>query len=97
MKLVIHAPTPEAVARARSNAKNFKTARPDAEVRIVVNAGGVGFALDHPDPETDGWLLICGNTLTRQARAAPDRLMVVEAAIVALAEMQADGWAYARA
>ena len=97
MKLVIHAPTPEAVARARSNAKNFKAARPEAEVRIVVNAGGVGFALDNPDPATDGWLLVCGNTLTRQGRTAPDRLTVVEAAIVTLAERQADGWAYVRA
>lgn len=96
LRLVIHAPTPAALERARSNARNLLKARPDAEVRIVVNAGAVAAALDSPDAETDRHLRVCGNTLAKTGRNA-DGLTVVAAGVLDIAEAQADGWGYMRA
>lgn len=97
VSLVIHAPEPEALVRARNNARNLLKAAPGARCEIVVNAGGVAAALDQPDPETDVLLRICGNTLERTGRSAPEGLTVVGAAVLHLAERQRDGWQYIRA
>ncbi len=97
LSLVIHAPEPEALARARNNARNLLKAAPDARCEIIVNAGAVAIALDQPDPETDALLRICGNTLVQTGRIAPAKLTVVEAAVLHLAERQRDGWQYIRA
>ncbi|MBP2301351.1 DsrE family protein [Azospirillum picis] len=96
LRLVIHAPTPAALERARNNARNLLKARPDAEVRIVVNAGAVAAALDTPDGDTDGLLRVCGNTLGRLGRSAGG-LTVVAAGVLDIAEAQAAGWGYMRA
>lgn len=97
LSVVIHAPEPEALMRARSNARNLLKAAPDARCEIVVNAGAVAAALDQPDPETDALLRICDNTLAHIGRNAPANLTVVEAAVVHLAKRQHDGWQYIRA
>ena len=97
ISLVIHAPEPEALVRARNNARNLLKAAPDARYEIVVNAGAVTFALDRPDPETDALLRICGNTLDQTGRSAPAKLKVVGAAVLHLVERQRDGWQYIRA
>ena len=94
LRLVIHAPDPEALARARNNARNLLKAAPDALCEIVVNAGAVAAALDHPDADTDGLLRLCGNTLARTKRSAPGGLQTVDAAVLHLAERQRDGWQY---
>lgn len=96
LRLVIHAPTPAALERARNNARNLLAARPDAQVRIVVNAGAVAAALDGPDAETDRLLRVCGNTLARTGRGAGG-LTVVQAGVLDIAEAQAEGWGYMRA
>lgn len=96
LRLVVHAPTAAALDRARRNAVNLLKARPDAHVRIVVNAAAAAAALDAPDAETDSLLRICGNTLAKIGRTA-DGLTVVPAAVVDIAEAQAEGWAYMRA
>jgi NitT/TauT family transport system ATP-binding protein len=96
-RVLLHAPTAGALARARSNARNLKRLRPEAEVAIVVNAGGVEAALDAPDPETDGHLHLCANTLARLGRPAPAGIATVEAAVLHLVEAQAEGWTYVRA
>ncbi|ALG75085.1 hypothetical protein VY88_26525 [Azospirillum thiophilum] len=96
LRLVIHAPTPTALERARNNARNLLAARPDAQVRIVVNAGAVTAALDGPDAETDRLLRVCGNTLARTGRSAGG-LTVVPAGVLDIAEAQAEGWGYMRA
>lgn len=41
LRVVLHAPTPEALERARNNALNLRRADPDAELCIIVNAGVV--------------------------------------------------------
>ncbi len=97
IRLLIHAPTAEALTRARSNARNLLAAEPGAEVEIVVNAGGVAAALGAPDPDTDAHLRFCGNTLARQSLSAPDGARVVDAAVAHIARRQADGWHYMRA
>lgn len=60
-------------------------------------ASPVAAALDTPDPTTDAWLRLCRNTLTAQSLENPGGLEEVEAAVVTLAELQAQGWAYIRA
>lgn len=97
LSVLIHAPDAEALARARSNARNLLAARPDAMVEIVANAGAVHAALDTPDSATDPLLRLCANTLRAQGLAAPPDLATVPAAIVYLAEEQLNGRTYIRA
>jgi intracellular sulfur oxidation DsrE/DsrF family protein len=96
LRVLLHAPTAEALARARRNARNLIKARPEAEVLIIANAAAVASALATPD-DTDPHLRLCGNSLAAQGLDNPAGLPVVEAAVVTLAECQADGWAYIRA
>lgn len=96
LRVLLHAPTAEALARARRNAHNLSKARPDAEVLIVANAGAVAAALASPD-ETDPLLRLCRNSLAAQGLDNSAGLAEVEAAVVTLAERQAEGWAYIRA
>ncbi|NML18191.1 hypothetical protein [Azohydromonas caseinilytica] len=98
LRIVLHAPTVAALARARSNATNLQRGAPYALVRIVVNAEAVAAALDQPHAEVDGLTQVCGNTLQRLGRQAHAPLAVLaQGAVLALAEMQRDGWNYIRA
>lgn len=97
LRVLIHAPTQEAVIRARNNAVNLKRDAPDAEVLIIANAEGVTAVLDTPRADTDGLTRICATTLHKLGRSAPDAVQTVDSAILALAQMQADGWLYVRA
>ena len=96
LRILIHAPTPGAVARARNNAANLKKDAPDTEVLIVVNADGVAAVLDTPRADTDPLTLVCANTMQRLRRSAREPLRTVRSAIAAIAEMQRDGWLYVR-
>lgn len=98
LRIVLHAPTPGALARARSNAANLLKASPALQVRIVLNAEAVGAALDAPDALGDPLTLLCPNTLARLGRPAREPLVVLgEGAVLALARMQQEGWSYVRA
>lgn len=97
IRIVLHAPTASAVIRARNNAANLLKQPAPVEVRIVVNAEAVRAALDDPDPTGDAFTLVCPNTLSRIGRMAPAPLTVLdEAAVLAIARMQAAGWHYIR-
>ena len=48
LKVVLHAPTADALQRARSNAGNLLREEPGARVKIVLNAQAVIAALDEP-------------------------------------------------
>ena len=96
VRLLIHAPSPSSLERARRNLANLLKLAPDAQVELVVNAGAVAAALDTPHP-LDGYLRVCANTLTANGRAVPDAIATVPAAVLYLAERQADGWSYIRA
>lgn len=98
LRIVLHAPTAGALARARSNAANLRQLAPEAEVRILLNAEAVAAALDAPDAAADAQTLVCPNTLRKIQRTAPAPLTVLpEAAMLALARLQREGWSYIRA
>lgn len=98
LRILLHAPTPGALTRARSNAANLAKAASPPLVRILVNAEGVAAALDAPDAATDAVTLVCPNTLAKLGRNAGAPLTVLqEGAILALARMQQEGWCYVRA
>lgn len=96
MKIVLHAPSIDGVRRARSNALNLAKDFPDLEVKIVINADGVPAALDQPDEKTDALLLVCRNTLAKLGREAAPHLTTVASGVMALAQMQVEGWTYIR-
>jgi NitT/TauT family transport system ATP-binding protein len=96
VRLIIHAPTPAALERGRRNLANLLKAAPDAQVELVANAGAVGAALESPHA-LDTHLRLCRNTLDANALAAPPDVAVVGAAVLHIAERQAEGWAYMRA
>lgn len=97
LRVLIHAPTPAALERARNSAANLRKASPDADVRIIANAQAVGAALDAPS-EQDALTWLCPNTLANTGRQARAPLQVLpQAAILALALQQQAGWVYIRA
>jgi len=92
VRLLIHAPTPASLERARSNARNLLKADPSAEVEIVANAAGARAAVEGPPtPEGETVPLLCLNSLTNQGLAAPEGARVVEAAVLYIALRQAEG------
>ncbi|MFJ9450347.1 hypothetical protein [Herbaspirillum sp. NPDC101397] len=96
LRLIIHAPTPGALERGRRNLANLLKQAPTAQVELVINAGAVAAALDTPSP-LDSHLRICRNTLEANLFTAPDGVSVVAAAVLHIAQRQAEGWAYMRA
>ena len=98
LRVLIHAPTPAALERARNSAANLRKASPDADVRIIANAQAVGAALDAPPSELDALTWLCPNTLASTGRQARAPLQVLpQAAILTLALQQQAGWVYIRA
>lgn len=95
-RVVLHAPTADALARARSNARNLLAQDPEAEILILANADAVPFALAERDPGTDPHLRLCANTLAARAIDAPTDLETVPAVIEALVRLQTEGWIYVR-
>ncbi|MGH8844367.1 intracellular sulfur oxidation DsrE/DsrF family protein [Advenella incenata] len=98
LKVVLHAPTADALQRARSNAGNLLREEPGARVKIVLNAQAVIAALDEPQEQLDAITWLCPNTLKRADRQNRDPLQVLpHGAMVELARLQQDGWVYIRA
>jgi intracellular sulfur oxidation DsrE/DsrF family protein len=98
LRIVLHAPTVEALARARRNATNLAQEAPDAIVRILVNGQAVAATLDDSDEVLDRLTLICPNSLKRIGRTAAQPLTVLqEPGVLALARLQSEGWQYIRA
>lgn len=98
LKVVLHAPTADALQRARSNAGNLLREAPAAQVKIVLNAQAVTAALDEPHDECDAITWLCPNTLKRANRQNREPLQVLaHGAVLELARLQQDGWVYIRA
>lgn len=95
LRLLIHAPTPASLARARANARNLLRAAPKTEVEIIANAAAVMAAIEAG--ETAAPLILCANTLAAQGQAVPEGARVVPAAVLHIAQRQAEGWGYMRA
>ncbi|MEX0420905.1 DsrE family protein [Spiribacter pallidus] len=96
LRVVFHAPTPEALDRARRNLLNFRVADPEAELVIIANAGAVSAALANPDPDTDAALLVCRRTLANAGITNQRQLAETDSAVVEIARRQAKGWQYIR-
>ncbi len=96
LRLIIHAPTVGALERGRRNLANLLKQAPTAQVELVINAGAVAAALDAPSP-LDSHLRVCRNTLEANQLNAPEGVSVVAAAVLHIAQRQAEGWAYMRA
>lgn len=98
LKVILHAPTPTALERARNNAANLRREAPEAHVRIIVNAQAVAAALDVAHPDLDGLTWVCPNTLARTNRENRSPLRILDgAAVLEIARLQQHGWAYIRA
>jgi NitT/TauT family transport system ATP-binding protein len=97
LKILIHAPTADALLRARRNLRNFLAEAPDGAVEIVANGEAVRIAVTEPDPDTDHLLILCENSLRTAKLNAPAAISTTAAAIVHIARRQSDGWAYFRA
>ena len=98
-RVVLHAPTAQALARARGNFKNLTTAQPQAEVWIVANAQAVQAVVDAPEDMGPALprVLLCPNTLRNNDLSAPAGVQVLPmGAVDALARMQQGGWVYIR-
>ncbi|MGI4848496.1 MAG: hypothetical protein ACRYGK_10245, partial [Janthinobacterium lividum] len=63
---------------------------------LVVNAGAAAAALEHPDA-LDAHLRICRNSLHARGLDAPAGISTVPAAVLHIAQRQAQGWGYLRA
>ena len=95
--LALHAPTPEALTRARRNLVNFRREHPETPAVLVVNGAAATHALDAPDPATDAALVLCGNSLAAAGRTAPPGARTTPAAVALLHTLQQRGWSYFRA
>lgn len=97
LQILLHAPDAEGLQRARMNAINAQKADPRCEVRIIANAGAVAAALDTPHPQADSFTLLCPNTLAHLQRTCRAPLQVLDGpAVLALAQLQQQGWIYIR-
>lgn len=96
LRILLHAPTPDALDRARSNARNVLVADPAAEIEIIVNAGAVVAALESADPQIDPLVRLCRNSL-RSQQLDNGGMQIVRVAILHIAQRQAEGWTYIRA
>jgi len=97
LEVVLHAPPPAALARARRNLLNLLEEAPDAAVVLVANGDAVAAALATPDAATDRHLRLCRRTLERLDLVPPEGIATVDAAVHELARLQHRGWAYIRA
>ena len=97
MKLVIHAPTPNALERARNNAANALKAAPDTEVCLILNAGAVAAALYTPHP-MDAYSVLCRITVERMGLEWQAPLTLTDGpAVLEIAHRQQESWIYIRA
>lgn len=96
-QVLLHAPTPDALQRARNNARNLLKDMPDAQVRIIANAQAVTACVQGEAHECDAYTYLCPNTLRNLDLNAPKRLHVLDqGAVTTLVRLQQDGWTYIR-
>lgn len=94
-KILLHAPTPGAYARAKNNLRNIQKDAPETEVEIIVNAKAAPDAMN--DPERNDKTLLCDNSLRTAQLNAPQSVAVVPNAMLHIARRKQEGWIYIRA
>lgn len=97
-RVLLHAPTPDALERARSNARNLLKDMPEAQIRIIANAQAVQACVQGMEHDLDTVTFLCPNTLRNRSLRAPERFQVLaQGAITTLVQLQAENWIYIRA
>jgi intracellular sulfur oxidation DsrE/DsrF family protein len=97
LKVIIHAPTPPALIRARRNLANLIAAEPSTVVELVINGEAVQAELKDPDQTTRPYLAICQNSLDHAGVDKPEDARTVPSAVLYISQRQAEGWVYFRA
>ena len=97
MKVLFHAPTAPALARARAAAANLHRQSHEGMVRIVASDEAVVAAVRVPDPDTDVLLILCRRALEAHGVNPPAGIELAPDAGYLLARLQAKGWRYVRA
>ena len=107
LKIVLHVSDPDGWAPALSNAKNLAAQHPSIRVRIVTDGGGV-YGLQGANDLSALMAAVakggvqfeaCHNALDEKKIAPaslPSFVKVVPAGVIALAQAQADGYAYVK-
>jgi hypothetical protein len=107
LKIVLHVSDPDGWPPTLSNAKNLAAQHPSIRVRIVTDGGGV-YALQGTNDLTALMAAVakggvqfeaCHNALDEKKIAPaslPPFVKVVPAGVIALAQAQADGYAYVK-
>lgn len=97
MKVIIHAPSSRALARARSNARDLLAAPQQGTIRVLASDEAVTAALDAPDPDIDRLTILCADALLRAGRDVPRGIETTPNATVLITRLHRKGWAYVRA
>ena len=107
MKIVLHVSDPDGWPPALSNARNLAQKYPAIKVRVIADGGGVYGYQGNNDlvsamaaaAKAGVEFQACHNALDEKRIAAtslPSFVKVVPAGVIALAEAQADGYAYVK-
>jgi intracellular sulfur oxidation DsrE/DsrF family protein len=97
VKVLFHAPTAPALARARAAAADLHRQLHAGTVRIVASDDAVVAAVRAPDPDTDSLLILCRRALEAHGVNPPAGIELAPDAGYLLARLQAKGWSYVRA
>jgi len=97
MKVVIHAPTAEALRRARAFARTLHAKDEEAAIVILANGDGAASAVKEPDSTADRWLVLCECALTELSLIKPPGIESTDNGIFLIAKLQRKGWSYCRA
>jgi intracellular sulfur oxidation DsrE/DsrF family protein len=107
LRIVLHVSDPDGWPPALSNARNLAAQHPEIRVRIVTDGGGV-YGLQGANDLTALMAAVAGSSVQFEAcrnaldekkiapSALPPFVKVVPAGVIALAQAQADGFAYVK-
>ena len=94
MKILIHAPSANSLARARVEAGRLVKLPIEGAVRIVATLDGAISAVQKPDPSTDPLLILCGDSVAAADLVNPPGVEIVPNGTEHIAKLQRKGWAY---
>jgi len=98
MRIILHAPSPNSLERARNNAANIMREAPGTQVRVIANAHAVHAALDIVHESLDSVTWLCPISLARAERESRSPLNLISGpAVLEIARLQHEGWIYIRA
>ena len=97
MKVIIHAPSVPALARARAAARDLLAARIQGIVRVLASHDAACAAVADPAPDVDPLTVLCEGSLTRAGRTLPGGCEATPHAALLLVKLARKGWTCIRA